>query len=63
MTLADLTALYSTVMRERKDLQGDRNVELFIQACIEEQRRQDARRRPERAGDRPPLAPVDLDTY
>jgi hypothetical protein len=36
------------VLRSRTDLQGDRNVELFIQACIEEQRRQDELRPAER---------------
>lgn len=35
MTLAELTALYSRVLRERPELQGDRKVDLFIQDCIE----------------------------
>lgn len=35
MTLAELTALMSRVLRDRPELQGDRKVELFIQDCIE----------------------------
>lgn len=55
MTLADLTALYSKVLRERPELQGDRNVDLFIQDCIEE-----LRNRPTPPS---PKAPVDYDTH
>lgn len=40
MTLADLTTLMSKVGKANPSLVGDRNVALFIQACIEEMRRQ-----------------------
>lgn len=56
MTLAALTALYSKVLRARPELQGNRAVDLFIQDCIDEQRRQEAGRPKERA----PLAPCDF---
>ena len=36
MTLAALTALMSKVGRKRPELMQDRNVALFIQACIDE---------------------------
>lgn len=36
MTLATLTALMSKVGRKRPELVQDRNVALFIQACIDE---------------------------
>jgi len=39
MTLASLTALMSKVGRTNPSLSGDRNVTLFIQACIEEARK------------------------
>ncbi|MEO9297548.1 hypothetical protein [Devosia alba] len=35
LSLAELTALFSEVLRERPELQGNRAVELFIQDCIE----------------------------
>ena len=52
MTLASLTALMSKVGRQNPMLVSDRNVTLFIQACIEEARKLPA--------ERAPLAPVDL---
>lgn len=36
MSLADLTALMSIIGRKRPELVQDRNVSLFIQACIDE---------------------------
>lgn len=36
MTLAEMTALMSKVGRQRPELMQDRNVALFIQACIDE---------------------------
>lgn len=39
MTLAELTALMSRVGRDNPKLMQDRNVALFIQACIEEARK------------------------
>jgi len=57
LSLAELTAIYSRVLRERPELQGNRAVDLFIQDCIDE-----LKARPERQGERPPLAPVDFDT-
>jgi len=56
MTLAELTALMSRVGAKNRALMSDRNVALFVQACIEE-----ARGLPQRPGPRPPLAPVDFD--
>lgn len=56
MTLAELTALYSKVLRARPELQGNRAVDIYIQDCIEEVRRQEAGRPKERA----PIAPVDF---
>lgn len=35
LSLADQTALFSKVLRERPELQGNRAVDLFIQDCIE----------------------------
>ena len=54
----DLTALFSRVLRERPELQGNRAVDLFIQDNIEI-----VRRYPQRPEPRPPLAPVDLDDH
>ena len=56
MTLADLTALLSRVSKENPKLMESREVALFIQACIEVQRREDGMR-PELV---PPIAPVDV---
>lgn len=55
MTLADLTTLFSRISRENPELVKDREVAIFVQACIERQRLDD--------GLRPdaPLAPVDVD--
>ena len=39
MTLADLTALLSRVSREQPELIKDRNVSLFVEACIDEGRK------------------------
>lgn len=39
MTLAILTAIMSKVMKQHPELHGDRNVAIFVQACIEEGRR------------------------
>lgn len=39
MTLAELTALMSKVGKTNPALVSDRNVALFIQACIEEARK------------------------
>ena len=50
ISLAALTELMSKVGRDKPALVGDRNVTLFIQACIEE-----ARNLPM---ERPPRAPV-----
>lgn len=44
MTLADLTALLSRVSKENPKLMDSREVALFIQACIEAQRREDGMR-------------------
>lgn len=52
MTLAALTALMSKVSRKHPELVQDRNVALFIEACIEE-----AKSLPQ---DRAPTAPVDV---
>lgn len=51
MTLAELTALMSKVGAKNRSLMQDRNVGLFVQACIEE-----ARKLPR---EKAPLAPVD----
>ncbi len=55
MTLAELTDLYSIVLRRRPDLRGVRDVDLFIQDCIDE-----LKSRPERPREPRPLVPVDL---
>ena len=57
MTLADLTALFSRVSKENPKLMDSREVTLFVQACIEKQRREDGIR----AETMPPIAPVDYD--
>jgi hypothetical protein len=57
MTLADLTALLSRVSKENPKLMDSREVALFIQACIEKQRRDDGIR----AEALPRIAPVDFD--
>lgn len=44
MTLSDLTALMSRVGRQKPELVRDRNVALFIQACIEEAKIADGQR-------------------
>lgn len=56
MSLADLTALMSKVGKANPALVGDRNVALFIQACIEQQKIADA----VQPKDRAPLAPCDF---
>lgn len=53
MTLASLTDLMSRVGRQNPALVSDRAVALFIQACIEEARKQSG------PVERPPPAPVD----
>lgn len=55
MILAQLTALMSKVGRRRPDLMQDRNVALFVQACIDEARDMDLVRESPR--DRDPPAP------
>lgn len=55
MTMAELTDLFSRVMRERPALTGDRNVALFIQDSIEI-----VRQRPAPPTRRLPFAPVDV---
>ncbi|KFC62795.1 hypothetical protein FF80_03362 [Devosia sp. LC5] len=52
MSLAELTALMSKVGRKHPDLMQDRNVALFIQACIDE-----AKTLPQ---EHAPTAPVDV---
>lgn len=52
VTLAELTDLMSKVGRKHPELVQDRNVALFIEACIEE-----AKTLPQ---DRAPIAPVDV---
>lgn len=39
MTLSDLTELMSRIGRQKPDLVRDRNVTMFIQACIDEAKR------------------------
>tara|TARA_R110000851_G_C13102466_1_gene568865 strand:- start:5061 stop:5237 length:177 start_codon:yes stop_codon:yes gene_type:complete len=55
VTLGELTALMSRVGAKNRALMADRNVALFVQACIEE-----ARGLPQRQETRPPLAPCDI---
>jgi hypothetical protein len=55
MTLASLTALMSKVGRQNPVLVSDRNVTLFIQACIEE-----ARKMLSAPSENLPLVPVEV---
>lgn len=49
MSLADLTALMSKVGRSRPELMQDRNVALFIQACIDEAKGMEQRVSPDQS--------------
>lgn len=55
MSLPELTALMSKVGKANPSLVSDRNVILFIQACIDE-----AKKLPV---ERPPFAPCDADEH
>lgn len=57
MTLADLTSLLSRVSKDHPALLESREVALFIEACIERQRRDDGMV----ADELPPISPTTID--